>query len=81
MIESNSSILETVQNIRKRRFIFRDKTTGWKRHYFKTKQTNASKVSRFIELYTKGRFYLDPSEIAFEDEKDYVIFAMVWSDE
>jgi len=69
-------ILATVQNLRKRRVKNSSyMTNSWSVQQF-NQPVNTTRLLRFVERMTTGRFFTVPRAIAFEDEQDMVIFKL-----
>lgn len=76
-------IQEAVNRTRDRKETNSEKTEGWFKYRY-TDRITPNRVTRlrmrklymWIDQYTHGKFYLTPTIIAFEDEKDYFVFCM-----
>lgn len=72
-------IVGAVRRNRLRRVTDKDKIDGWHKTSYTTNGISAQpivNISIWIDQFTKGRFYLSPLTVAFEDEKEFVIFKL-----
>lgn len=75
-------IVDAIVRSRKRIEIDPDKIDGW----FKGSYTTSMHVRRtrqiriWVDEFTTGRFYLSRGTVAFEDEKDFIIFKLWYKD-
>jgi len=72
-------ILGAIIRTRDRKEIHRDQVVDWYKQWYNTEdplEIHVRHLHVWIADYTSGRFYLGPKLVAFEDEKDFVVFSL-----
>jgi len=75
-------ILGIVKGLRERREIHLDVISSgtWTTTYLSSRVGGLGHALAWIDQNTAGRFYFDPLRIAFEDEKDMIMFKLGFKD-
>lgn len=71
-------IYDAVKQTRERREKDWSQIDNWHQTRYNTdyKNANTRRLLEWINEYTSGRFYIDPTLVGFKDEADFVIFKL-----
>ena len=82
MIEPLIPILPAVQATRIRQEHDLSRALSW--HYSNYNKENSENKMRLLRIWiwkhTEGPFYLSRTLVAFQDDKDFVLFKLMWKD-